>query len=103
MHFNIKPTFTSPIDYMIQYRESDSDFINRLSAQYHEWFYYNGKELQFGKPDELPETTLVYGRDLSNVQDGIQIAPLKYKKFAYNPKADEMLTANGEGKKRQSR
>ncbi|MDN5287974.1 MAG: hypothetical protein JWR38_4248 [Mucilaginibacter sp.] len=93
LQFNINPTNSTPIDYIIQYRESDFDFINRLSAEYHEWFYYDGAKLNFGKPNKLDEVTLIYGRDLTSVEYAMQIAPLKQNKFAYNPKQDNLLTA----------
>lgn len=89
------------IDYLIQYRESDFDFLNRLSGEYHEWFFYDGKQLNFGKPDDQKEIALFYGRDVQNLQYAMEIAPIKNKRFAYNPKDDEMLhsesaaTANG--------
>ncbi|MGY0040470.1 type VI secretion system Vgr family protein [Pedobacter sp. NJ-S-72] len=98
LHLQINPTMTAPIDYIIQYQESDFNFINRLSAQYHEWFYYDGRELIFGKPDKLKEVQLVYGRDLNNIRYGIQIAPLKYNKFSYYAKEDQLLNADGEGR-----
>jgi type VI secretion system secreted protein VgrG len=97
LKFNIKPTNTSPIDYIIQYRESDYEFINRLSAEYYEWFYYDGVKLNFGKPDKLEEVDLVYGRDLHSLQYAMQIAPLKHNKFAYSPKQDEMLFSEPQG------
>jgi uncharacterized protein involved in type VI secretion and phage assembly len=93
LKLNIKPANTSPIDYIIQYRESDFEFINRLSAEYYEWFYYDGQKLNFGKPDKLDEVSLVYGRDLHSLQYAMHIAPLKQNKFAYNPKQDELLKA----------
>ncbi|WP_345949706.1 MULTISPECIES: phage baseplate assembly protein V [unclassified Mucilaginibacter] len=93
LNFQVKPTYTSPIDYMIQYRESDFEFINRLSAEYHEWFYYDGTKLNFGKPDKLEEVDLVYGRDLHSLQYGMQIAPLKYQKFAYHSPQDQVFSA----------
>jgi type VI secretion system secreted protein VgrG len=89
----IKPASTSTIDYIIQYRESDFAFLNRLSAEYHEWFYYDGKNLNFGKPAKLKEISLVYGRNLQTMQYALQVAPLKYNKFAYNSKHDELLVA----------
>ncbi|SDQ00829.1 Uncharacterized conserved protein, implicated in type VI secretion and phage assembly [Mucilaginibacter sp. OK268] len=97
LKFNIKPTNTAPVDYIIQYRESDYDFINRLSAEYYEWFYYDGQKLNFGKPDKLEEVKLIYGRDLHSLQYSMQIAPLKQNKFAYNPKQDELLKAEPQG------
>jgi len=86
---------TTAIDYLIQYKESDFEFLNRLSAEYHEWFFFDGKQLNFGKPDELREIPLFYGRDVQNLQYAMEIAPIKSKRFAYNPKEDEMLHSEG--------
>ena len=95
-------TRKNPIDYVIQYRESDFDFLNRLSGEYYEWFYYDGENLNFGKPDQQKEVSLFYGRDLHNLQYAMGVAPIKNKRFAYNPKQDEMLqaetTGNAEGR-----
>jgi type VI secretion system secreted protein VgrG len=93
LSMNIAPTYTSAIDYIIQYRESDFEFINRLSAEYHEWFYYDGIKLNFGKPSKLDETTLIYGRDLHSLQYGMKIAPLNYQKFSYHSQQNELLSS----------
>jgi len=90
-------TRKNPIDYVIQYRESDFDFLNRLSGEYYEWFYYDGENLNFGKPDQQKEVSLFYGRDLHNLQYAMGVAPIKNKRFAYNPKQDEMLQAETSG------
>ncbi|HTD99893.1 MAG TPA: contractile injection system protein, VgrG/Pvc8 family, partial [Mucilaginibacter sp.] len=92
LKMKVNPARTDPIDYIIQYRESDYDFLNRLSAEYHEWFFYDGTNLNFGKPNKIKEVGLVYGRNLQNLQYALQIAPLKYRKFAYSPGEDKMLT-----------
>jgi len=44
------PDRKKPVDYVMQYQESDFDFLNRLSAEYYEWFFYDGENLHFGKP-----------------------------------------------------
>ena len=87
----------APVDYLIQYKESDYEFLNRLSGEYHEWFFYDGKQLNFGKPDEQKEVSLFYGRDVQNLQYAMEVAPIKYKRFAYNPKQDEMLLSESAG------
>lgn len=87
----------TPIDYVIQYRESDFEFLNRLSGEYHEWFYYDGAVLNFGKPDEQKEVSLYYGRDLHSLQYAMGVAPIKNRRFAYNPKQDEMLQSESSG------
>jgi uncharacterized protein involved in type VI secretion and phage assembly len=88
---------TAPIDYLIQYRESDFDFLNRLSGEYYEWFYYDGTQLNFGKPDQQKEVSLVYGRDVHNLQYAMEVAPIKNRRFAYSPKQDEMLQSESAG------
>src|SRR6202012_2635077 len=97
LSIQIKPSNTATIDYLMQYRETDFDFINRLSAEYHEWFYYDGTKLNFGKPDKLEEVTLIYGRDLYSLQYGLQVAPLNYKKFSYHSTQDELLSSTPSG------
>ncbi|KQM68545.1 type IV secretion protein Rhs [Pedobacter sp. Leaf216] len=89
---------SSSIDYIIQYRESDFSFLNRLSAEYHEWFFYDGKQLNFGKPDTQKEISLFYGRDVQEMQYAMEIAPIKNKRFSYNPKQNEMLLSESSGK-----
>ena len=89
---------TTPIDYLIQYKESDFDFLNRLSAEYHEWFFYDGRQLNFGKPDQQQEISLFYGRDIQDLQYTLGISPIKNKRFAYNPTQDEMLQSESSGK-----
>ena len=88
----------STIDYLIQYKESDWEFLNRLSAEYHEWLYYDGQQLNFGKPDDKKDIALFYGRDVHNPQYAMEVSPIKNKRFAYNPKEDEMLQSESSGK-----
>ncbi|MCX2432410.1 type VI secretion system Vgr family protein [Pedobacter sp. GR22-10] len=88
----------SSIDYLIQYKESDWEFMNRLSGEYHEWLYYDGQQLNFGKPDEQKDVSLFYGRDVHSLQYAMEVAPIKNKRFAYNPKQDEMLHSESSGK-----
>jgi type VI secretion system secreted protein VgrG len=89
---------STSIDYIIQYKESDFAFLNRLSAEYHEWFFYDGKQLNFGKPNVQKEISLFYGRDVQEMQYAMEIAPIKNKRFSYNPKQNEMLQSESTGK-----
>ncbi|SFM72022.1 Uncharacterized conserved protein, implicated in type VI secretion and phage assembly [Chitinophaga sp. YR627] len=91
----VNPERKKPLDYVMQYQESDFDFLNRLSGEYYEWFYYDGKQLNFGKPASQTEVSLVYGRDVQSLDYGIEVAPLRNNRFAYNPQQDEMLQSKG--------
>jgi len=89
---------SSSIDYIIQYKESDFAFLNRLSAEYHEWFFYDGKQLNFGKPNVQHEVSLFYGRDVQEMQYAMEIGPIKNKRFSYNPSQNEMLESESNGR-----
>ncbi|GGE56647.1 uncharacterized protein involved in type VI secretion and phage assembly [Pedobacter psychrotolerans] len=89
---------SSSIDYIIQYKESDFEFLNRLSAEYHEWFFYDGKQLNFGKPNVQHEVSLFYGRDVQEMQYAMEIGPIKNKRFSYNPGQNEMLQGESTGR-----
>lgn len=58
-----KPQYTATIPYVAQYDESAFVFLHRLAAQYGEWFYYDGKGLQLGRPA---------GPQLPFVSDGVR-------------------------------
>src|SRR5664279_5760431 len=51
----LKPNYSKQITYICQYRESGFHFLNRLSSDFSEWFYYDGKDLHFGKPSKSKE------------------------------------------------
>lgn len=68
----VSPEYTEKIEYECQYRESNFDFIRRLARQYHEWLYYDGKQLVFGKPTVPAGIPLMYGRNLQSLDISIQ-------------------------------
>lgn len=98
LSFSIQPSRKEVVDYLIQYKESDFNFLNRLSAEYLEWFYYDGERLNFGKPDDLPNCKLTYGREIRTLEYGIKVNPIKHRKFSYLPHSDELVDTASEVK-----
>ena len=81
----INPEHTAEIEYECQYMENDFDFLLRLARQYYEWFYYNGKELVFGKPSQLPPAvSLAYGREIAELNIGIQTLARPFEGNSYD-------------------
>ncbi|RAJ37159.1 type VI secretion system Vgr family protein [Pedobacter cryoconitis] len=80
----IKPEYRNTIPYITQYKESAYAFLNRLSAEYGEWFYYEADTLYFGKPDKQEEVQLVYGQDLHNLNWSMKVAPVSFGQYSYN-------------------
>ena len=77
------PKYSAKIPYMAQYNESVFDFMNRLSAQYGEWFYYDGKKVYFGKPDKDNTEKIMYDVDLEEVRLVANLVPGKSARYDY--------------------
>lgn len=77
------PKYATPIPYMAQYNESVFDFMNRLSALYGEWFYYDGTKVYFGKPDRDNTEKIVYDMDLEEVRLAANLVPGKSARYDY--------------------
>lgn len=77
------PKYATPIPYMAQYNESVFDFMNRLSALYGEWFYYDGTKVYFGKPDRDNTEKIVYDMDLDEVRLVANLVPGKSARYDY--------------------
>lgn len=70
--------------YIVQYQESDMEFLKRLSIRYGEWFFYNGTDMIFG---ELPKKDLdmTIGFDLNDFQYQLRINPVKFSMVSIDP------------------
>lgn len=77
------PKYAAPIPYMAQYNESVFDFMNRLSALYGEWFYYDGTKVYFGKPGRDNTEKIVYDMDLEEVRLVANLVPGKSARYDY--------------------
>ena len=91
---NLAPQFKPVITYICQYRESTFHFLNRLSSDFGEWFYYDGIDLFFGKPSSSPNIEVTYGEDVHNIQLTLRIQPMTFSSYAYASKDDKVITAD---------
>ncbi|WP_309609712.1 type VI secretion system tip protein VgrG [Flavobacterium sp.] len=88
---NLKDNPTLP--YTVQYNESDFTFLCRLAEKKAEWFYYNGENLIFGKP-QSKTFTLEYGRSLERFDIEMNAKPLNFEFTGYDPSTAETQKAN---------
>ena len=88
------PNHTDEIPYMCQYNESGFDFLNRLSAEYGEWFFYDGTNICFGRPSKQKNIELVYGSNVSAMNYAMQILPAKAEHYTYKSIDDEVMMAS---------
>ncbi|HEX5150766.1 MAG TPA: phage baseplate assembly protein V [Parafilimonas sp.] len=94
---NNNPQYKTPITYICQYKESAFHFLNRLSAHFGEWFYYDGQQLNFGKPSNSPGVEITYGVDVQTLQVKLRILPLTFSGYSYSSKDDKFITADAPG------
>ena len=88
------PKYAAPIPYMAQYNESVFDFMNRLSALYGEWFYYDGTKVYFGKPDRDNTEKIVYDMDLEEVRLVANLVPGKSARYDYAAQENKQHNAD---------
>lgn len=86
---NVSPQYSKQITYITQYRESSFHFLNRLSDNFSEFFFYNGKELFFGKPSSFPSVDVVYGEDITSMQLTLQALPVSFTNYGYISKENK--------------
>lgn len=90
----INPKFKSSIPYIVQYKETAFEFMRRLAAEYGEWFYYDGRNLNFGKPSNSPNIELKYPMDITDLNLNVKVVPLKFNQIDYFSKNNEKFTSD---------
>jgi uncharacterized protein involved in type VI secretion and phage assembly len=76
------PKFGSKLDYVCQYNESCFDFLNRLSWQFGEWFFYDGLDTYFGIKYGN-ETILEYDKEMTYFDLSANLSPQKFNRYQY--------------------
>lgn len=92
-----KPIHNAQITYMCQYGESNFAFINRLSAEYGEFFYYDGLRLFFGKPSSPNTLNMVYGEQIERMNFSMRMAATNVQHYSYNSKDNQVLQSKLSG------
>lgn len=98
MSFAVSPAYKEELRYITQFKESNFTFLNRLSAEYGEFFYYDGKTLHFGKPSEQKQVTLVHGQNLNFMNMGVRIRPMNFSYYSYRSQENSTLLADAPGR-----
>ena len=87
------------IPYVVQYKESDYQFIQRLARRYGEFFFYDGTQLQFN--NETKQTVqLSEGDDLIEVAFKLKIQPQHFSYLSYGVEKGEVEEKNTNGNTR---
>lgn len=80
----INPKFQDLIPYIVQYNETDFQFLKRLATQYGEWMFYDGDYLKFGEL-KTSKASLQNGVNLHHfkVTSRLRSQKISYKGYDY--------------------
>ncbi len=78
----VAPKYAAAIDYKAQYDESNFAFLSRLASEYGEWCYYDGQQLNIGKPGSAVYPFVVDG--IQHFDMAIRLKPNKHSMYHYN-------------------
>ncbi len=90
---NIEPRNKQKFSYIVQYEESDLDFLRRLSVRYGEWFYYTGERLVFGELLK-DNVDLTIGIDAQEMNFSVLANPLNFSICSSDLLNRELYEAN---------
>jgi type VI secretion system secreted protein VgrG len=80
----ISPHNKERFPYIVQFEESDLEFLKRLAIRYGEWCFFDGQDFVFG---EIPvvERPLTLGYSLEEFTYNLGVAPVKFTLFSLDP------------------
>ncbi|WP_345291141.1 type VI secretion system Vgr family protein, partial [Flavobacterium hankyongi] len=82
---DINPKYQTVLPYIVQYNETDFQFLKRLAVQYGEWMFYDGDYLRFGEL-KTSKASLENGVNLHHfkVTSRLRSQKVSYKGYDYN-------------------
>jgi len=84
--------YTTAIPYMVRYKETNFQFLNRLAAMYGEWFYYTGQNLIYGQIQETNQVEITLGTDLQSYEYGVTMKPANFDWLSYDYTKNNQLS-----------
>jgi uncharacterized protein involved in type VI secretion and phage assembly len=92
----LNPRNKNAIPYVVQYDETNFEFISRLSAEYGEWLYYDGQEIMLGSPGNNKEVDFIIDGNQS-FDMAICLMPAKFNMTAYDYTKDRSYKGKSSG------
>ena len=81
---SINPVHQAPLPSVVQYDETNYEFLRRLAADYGEWFYYDGAKLCLGPPAAGQEVDFVADGVNNSFEFGMTLKPIKSRLYEYD-------------------
>lgn len=87
----VDPAYTDPLKYIVQYKETTYQFVERLAARFGEWFFYDGEKVVFGnyRPQK---TTLTHQVDLIGFNLDLTVKPNNRRLYGYDYRQNQTVS-----------
>lgn len=89
----IQPVSKESIEYFVQYKETAWNFLKRLTAEYGEWLFWDGRRLVVGPPDGEDKTTLGYGSTLSHFNINLNARPAQMQYLGWDYRSSQLYAS----------
>ena len=86
------PVFTSEIPFIVQYKESNFHFLNRIADTYGEWCFFDGNDLIFGKLPKGDSIPISLETELTDFECSLLSKNLNYTAVTYDYKENAVYT-----------
>lgn len=87
----VDPAHTDTLKYIVQYKETTYQFIERLAARFGEWFFYDGEKVIFGnyRPQK---TTLTHQVDLIGFNLDLTVKSNNSRLYGYDYRQSQVVS-----------
>ena len=92
LQWELKPLHTAKLPYVVQYQETNYQFLARLAAQQGEWFYYDGQVLRLGAGPR-PTPSRFQNDGIQSFALAVRLEPSRAQGAHYNYRTHEPLKA----------
>ncbi|MEC5145909.1 type VI secretion system Vgr family protein [Chitinophaga sp. 212800010-3] len=89
----VQPLSKESLEYIVQYKETAWNFLKRLTAEYGEWLFWDGRSLVVGPPKGDNKTTLEYGSTLSHFSINLNARPTQMQYLGWDYQNSQLYTS----------
>jgi uncharacterized protein involved in type VI secretion and phage assembly len=87
-----QPAYESRSPFLMQYNESDWEFLQRLSVISGETLYWTGMDLVFGEHRDFPAENVMYDKELITLRFGSRLLSNNFTSYQYLSNRNEIIS-----------
>jgi len=86
-----EPVFKNKIEFLMQYNETDWDFLKRIAYLFRENLFYSGTKILFGEYEDFEPIVLTYDKEISDLEFSSKMLPNNYEAYQYVSSEDTLI------------